>query len=215
MDFEEFPKIARLSREVIITEKIDGTNAQIFIETLGVGLHEPQVANWKYCFAKDTSSGTIFIYAGSRNRWITPGKSTDNSGFAGWVREHGEELLALGAGRHYGEWWGQGVQRTYGLKEKRFSLFNTGRWNSEWNNSFSGSTQCLEVPLCHVVPVLGRGEFNTDFIETVLNGLSDNGSVAAPGFMEPEGIVIFHTASGQLFKKTIKNDETPKSLVKG
>jgi hypothetical protein len=27
-EFVEFPKIARLSREMIITEKIDGTNAQ-------------------------------------------------------------------------------------------------------------------------------------------------------------------------------------------
>jgi hypothetical protein len=25
--------------------------------------------------------------------------------------------------------------------------------------------------------------------------------------MDPEGIVIFHTASGQLFKKTLKDDE--------
>lgn len=30
-DFIEFPKMARLSREVVVTEKIDGTNAQIFI----------------------------------------------------------------------------------------------------------------------------------------------------------------------------------------
>ena len=31
LEFREFPKIARLSREVIISEKIDGTNAQILI----------------------------------------------------------------------------------------------------------------------------------------------------------------------------------------
>ena len=31
-EFIEFPKMARLSRECVITEKIDGTNAQIFIE---------------------------------------------------------------------------------------------------------------------------------------------------------------------------------------
>jgi len=30
-EFQEFPKMARLSREVIITEKIDGTNIQVFI----------------------------------------------------------------------------------------------------------------------------------------------------------------------------------------
>ena len=32
MNFIEFPKMARLSREAIITEKIDGTNASIFIQ---------------------------------------------------------------------------------------------------------------------------------------------------------------------------------------
>lgn len=29
--FAEFPKIARLSRECVITEKIDGTNAQVVV----------------------------------------------------------------------------------------------------------------------------------------------------------------------------------------
>jgi hypothetical protein len=28
--------------------------------------------------------------------------------------------------------------------------------------------------------------------------------------MRPEGIVVFHTASGALFKKTIEGDEKPK-----
>ena len=30
-EFQEFPKIVRLSRQAIITEKIDGTNGCIFI----------------------------------------------------------------------------------------------------------------------------------------------------------------------------------------
>jgi hypothetical protein len=30
--------------------------------------------------------------------------------------------------------------------------------------------------------------------------------------MNPEGVVIYHTASGQLFKKTIENDEKPKNI---
>ena len=76
MDFEEFPKMARLSREVIVTEKIDGTNAQIFI----------------------TEDGQI--RAGSRTRWITP--ADDNFGFAAWVEEHRDELLTLAVRRRYG-----------------------------------------------------------------------------------------------------------------
>jgi hypothetical protein len=31
MEFKAFPKISRFSREVVVTEKIDGTNGQIFI----------------------------------------------------------------------------------------------------------------------------------------------------------------------------------------
>jgi len=32
VDFQSFGKIARYSKEVFVTEKIDGTNGQIFIQ---------------------------------------------------------------------------------------------------------------------------------------------------------------------------------------
>lgn len=212
MEFKDFPKIPRLSREIVITEKIDGTNAQIFIETLGVGLYEPQVQNWPFTYAKDTGGGTQFIFVGSRNKWITP--KDDNYGFANWVKTNAEELLKLGDGRHFGEWWGRKIQRGYDLAEKRFSLFNSSKWSSWWNHTFTGSTECIEIPICHVVPILARGEFNTDLINTTLQGLKDNGSFAAPGYKNPEGIVIYHTAGDLYFKKTILKDESPKGQIK-
>lgn len=172
--FTPFPKISRLTRECVITEKLDGTNAQVFI----------------------TEDGQVL--AGSRNRWITP--ESDNYGFAAWVRDNREELLKLGPGAHFGEWWGQGIQRRYGLDEKRFSLFNTARW----------SNPVVRPACCHVVPVLYTGDFCTSTAEDRICRLHLGGSVAAPGFMKPEGIVIFHTASGMLFKKTLENDEKPK-----
>ena len=101
MEFIAFPKIARLRRDCVITEKLDGTNAQIVIQ-----------------------DGEI-VAVGSRSRWITPGKDTDNYGFAGWVEQNRAELLGLGDGTHFGEWWGSGIQRNYGLTEKRFSLPST------------------------------------------------------------------------------------------
>lgn len=176
-EFEVFPKIARLSREVIITEKIDGMNAQVFIGEDGE------------------------VLAGSRNRWLTI--VADNFGFANWVAAHRDDLLKLGHGRHYGEWWGSGVQRGYGLTkgEKRFSLFNTARWSDE----------SVRPSCCHVVPVLYSGDFSTKWIDDVIQDLSQHGSLAAHGFPDPEGIVIFHTASGHLYKKTIKGDEKRKS----
>jgi hypothetical protein len=188
--FTPFPSIARLSRDMVITEKLDGTNAQIHI----------------------TDDGEIF--AGSRNRWITP--EQDNAGFARWVKENEEQLRALGPGSHFGEWWGAGIQRRYGLTEKRFSLFNTHRWKSPLNEASRGNaldssiampTQCYQVPLCHVVPVLLRYTFDTRHIDDTLLSLAERGSVAAPGFMQPEGIVVFHEKSGTLYKKTLdKND---------
>ena len=174
-DFEPFPKMPRLSREIIVTEKIDGTNAQIFI-------------------GEDGS-----IRAGSRTRWITP--EDDNYGFARWAATHADELRELGPGRHFGEWWGQGIQRKYGLPEKRFSLFNVARWGED------------RPSCCRVVPVLYRGPFLTDAADAALEFLRRDGSIAAPGFMRPEGIVLFHVAANAGFKKTLERDEAPKSLA--
>ncbi len=170
-DFKGFPKIYRLSREIIITEKIDGTNAQIFISDEGD------------------------IWAGSRTRWITP--EDDNFGFAKWVEANKEELLQLGPGQHFGEWWGAKIQRGYGLTEKRFSLFHT--------HGIAHKPDCVGV-----VPILYQGEFSEEKIIDSLSALQDHGSVAAPGFMDPEGVVIFHGASQVSFKKTIKGDAEPK-----
>lgn len=172
---------------MVVTEKLDGTNAQVHITDEGL------------------------VLAGSRTRWITP--EADNYGFARWVKENEEQLRALGPGSHFGEWWGAGIQRRYGLTEKRFSLFNVHRWASPYNvgpehpDYSTLRTQCIDVPLCHVVPVLARYTFDTRVIDEALDDLQRGGSVAAPGFEKPEGIVVFHTKSGTLFKKTLdKND---------
>ena len=177
-EFRKFQKIARISRDCIITEKIDGTNAQIVI----------------------TEEGEFLT--GSRNRWITP--EDDNHGFSRWAHENKEELMKLGVGNHYGEWWGLGINRGYGLKEKRFSLFNTHRW----------SDHTVRPKCCNVVPVLYEGAFDTDRINTCLELLETGGSEVSPDFAKPEGIVIFHKHANQLFKKTIENDEVPKSTLK-
>ena len=171
LQFVGFPPIRRLSRTMVVTEKIDGTNAQILI----------------------TEDGRI--QAGSRNRWITP--EDDNFGFARWVAENETELLRLGPGQHFGEWWGIGIQRRYGLDHKRFSLFNAHRWSDERGE---------RPDICHVVPTLGIGEFSTSYIAGILDDLADKGSVAAPGFMNPEGVVVYHARSKTLFKKTLGGD---------
>lgn len=194
MIFKEFPKMPRLSREMIITEKIDGTNASIFIQNND--LEEEADKNEIIAVVNGFS-----IRAGSRTKWITP--SDDNYGFANWVKRNIEELVKLGEGHHFGEWWGQGIQRNYGLKEKKFSLFNVSRWSNP-----NDRPTC-----CEVVPTLYSGLFDTEVANTIMEALKLSGSYAAPGFMRPEGIIVFHTAGNFGMKKTIEKDETPKSLA--
>lgn len=176
-EFEAFQKIPRLSRECTITEKIDGTNACIFIGEDGEFL------------------------TGSRTRWITP--EDDNFGFSRWAHDNKDELLRLGVGRHFGEWWGAGIQRKYGIPEKRFSLFNVSKWLDE-----TVRPQC-----CAVVPVIYSGVFTSELAEDALGRLESNGSFAAPGFMNPEGIIIYHHAANLYFKKTLSKDEEWKGKV--
>jgi len=176
-DFKEFRKIPRFSREIIITEKIDGANGLIYIDYAGE------------------------IFAGSRNRWlwgsIQDEIHNDNHGFAHWVKTNKDELMKLGPGYHYGEFWGLEIQRRYGLQEKRFSLFNIERWK----NNFYFPRCCSLVPLLYIGPI------EDSAIEDCLIELKEHGSKAAPGYMNPEGIVIYHSASRSLFKKTILDDE--------
>jgi hypothetical protein len=64
------------------------------------------------------------------------------------------------------------------------------------------------------VPTLWRGIFDEGAILSRLEDLEINGSVAAPGFMKPEGVVVYHVAAGIGFKKTLEKDEVPKSKVR-
>ena len=183
--FEEWPKIARLNRNIVVTEKIDGTNAAVII----------------------TEDGQVG--AQSRTRLIT--LDQDNYGFARWVFNNRDALTdVLGPGRHFGEWWGAGIQRRYGLGgqgAKRFSLFNTARWNESATGDFH------RVENLGVVPILYQGPFDQSAINKTLADLAESGSVAAPGFMDPEGVVVYVTAARSMFKVTIKGDEVPKFIA--
>jgi len=174
--FVEFPSISRWNRDVIVSEKLDGANGQIYVNDTGDQ-----------------------VFAGTRSLWVEPGE--DNDGFAAWVQANKEELLKLGPGSHFGEWWGRGVRRDYGLKEKRFSLFNVARWTEE------------RPACCHVVPVLWRGKMDDLDTDAILTKLATEGSVASPGYMKPEGIVIFHVPSQSLFKKTLDKHDAHKGAT--
>jgi len=170
-EFKEWPKIPRWDRPVVITEKLDGTNACVVV----------------------TEEGEVF--AQSRKRLITP--QDDNFGFCAWVHEHATELFhGLGEGYHYGAWYGAGIQRGYGLDHKRFALFNADRWGEE-------RPEC-----CDVVPVLKRCSMGAAgcWADEKLADLRAGGSVAVPGFMNPEGLIVFHQASRTSYKMTLDGD---------
>lgn len=210
LEFKEFDKIARLNREVIVTEKIDGTNGQVHIRPMDAF----NALELGYDTQIEVNGEPHFIRAGSRNRWVPHVGSDDNNGFGRWVHQYAHELAALGAGAHFGEWWGAGIQRKYGLQEKRWSLFNVGRWvrdDGESQRLPLGEKQAYAPACCHVVPILIQGIGLDLAVERALHRLRTSGSAASPGFMKPEGVVVFHTHARNLFKVTLERDQEHKS----
>ena len=228
IEFEAWPKIPRLFKPMVVTEKIDGTNAAVVIEKIPVGsfwndlkgprgtlrantLDEYRAAVVKVGMSGETNEATFVVGAQSRNKLITP--EQDNAGFARWAFENAEDLVRLlGPGRHFGEWWGSGIQRGYGLPkgEKRFSLFNRHRYSTLVSLEAEGVTG-----LVGLVPLLAEGPFDLDDVRHILADLRKNGSKAAPGFMNPEGVVVFHEAGRQVYKAFVEDDGKPKSLTAG
>lgn len=175
IEFKDFGKISRFRTiQVTVTEKIDGTNAQVYIPD------DPSEA----------------LRAGSRNRWVTP--EQDNYGFARFVAENSELLRRLGPGRHFGEWYGAGIQRRYGLDHKRFALFNVDRFSG-------GLPEGLAEIGVQLVPVLYRGAFDSAAISAAVEKLYTGGSVLVPGFDKPEGAIV--SCGGQRWKITDNGDQ--------
>jgi hypothetical protein len=147
--FTEFDKISRLNREVIVTEKIDGTNGQVHIRPAA-------------------------------------GDSLE-MGYDTQIDVNGEP--------HY---------IRAGLSEKRWSLFNVGRWRDPCD-MLAPASAVLVPQCCNVVPIIAVGT-GFDAVYQAIKDLRDKGSYAAPGFTKPEGVVAFHTHSRALFKMTIEKD---------
>lgn len=191
LQFVPMPKLNRLRDEYMyITEKIDGTNAHVVI-------YEEFVQGDGTPIDIDTDGINLETYtsavpkrrvqAASRNRYISP--EDDNHGFAKWVQENEETLSKLPLGRHYGEWWGKGIQRGYDAPEKKLSLFN---------QSLREIIQI--VPCIDFVPILYEGPFDLHKIDGVMEALKEGGSKASAGFMDPEGVVVWLKRSRQFFK---------------
>lgn len=210
LTFEAWPKIPRWSNEkVTVTEKIDGTNAAVIILPYSHD-HLPLIDDG---YAKQLHGLNLGGYATfavqSRKRFIKPGKDTDNAGFAGWAFENATSLTdILGYGKHYGEWWGRGIQRGYDQEGKRFSLFRP------WRYEHLALTD--EVPGLDVVPTLYSGGAEGLLATSIiLATLEQEGSKAAPGYMRPEGIIIQSQLTQSTYKAFTWDDGRPKSEKEG
>lgn len=211
IEFEAWPKTARLFREsMVVTEKIDGTNAAVGVVD---GLWGDESDNFMQLWV-DGQAYTV--YAQSRNRLITPtvlsgNKGSDNYGFAQFVYSNADALVrTLGFGLHFGEWWGQGIARNYGMGRRYFSLFNTSRWKHLDDPEIR---LAIGVPdEVRVVPMLSVRQLDTQEIRFAMEFLRDKGSQAAPGFMNPEGVCVYLPAAQKTFKVTFDGDQ-PKGLV--
>lgn len=221
-EYVKWSNTARLFRDITITEKLDGTNACVIFERVST-MEIPVDGNLKNCINITTVGDEQYaVYAQSRNRLITP--ASDNAGFAKWVEKNHEQLFyVLGEGRHYGEWWGQGIGRKYDMDRKVFSVFNTAGWHKEEVNGFEERTS-RAIRAAHVrnvgvdincVPILGVHTFDESLIRGIAKDLHLFGSTATAEytgdkFPNPEGICIYHKGADTVFKYTLDNNDKHK-----
>lgn len=191
--FIKWPSTPRFHKGLSITEKIDGTNACI------------RILNGE-------------VTAQSRKRIITP--ESDNFGFASWVYENAGALTdVLGYGVHFGEWFGEGIQKNpLGIEGKRFAHFSPWKFNDTEKERIENSG------LVEFVPILFEGQADYLTIPHVIQELELYGSKVpgakkiANGYAhEPdqhaaaEGVIVWHRESQQKYKILLENDEIHKS----
>lgn len=203
MEFKAWPSIPRMSKErAVVTEKLDGSNSAVRIREA-----TPDTETTERVVYTMVDGVGYNLWAQSRKRLLQPGKSTDNFGFARWVHDNASALVrTLGAGDHYGEWWGQGIQRGYGLSEKRFSLFNAPRW-VELIKSDKPTT---EIPNLYTVPLLYAGPFYSLDVMALREMLYTQGSKAVPGGRGAEGMVVYLREVNASYKVLLENDDIHK-----
>lgn len=212
LDFTPWPKTFRMNRDVIVTEKIDGTNAAVRVVDAAVIPDLPSALD-----EGDRFEGHVLtlvdgrgylVGAQSRKKNIWP--EADNAGFARWVFENATDLArVLGPGTHFGEWYGQAIQSNkYGLDGKRFMLFNVIRWGATETREMLKGTLGIEV-----ATVLYHGPFDTYRINKIVDSLDLNGSQHVPGVNYAEGVIVHHTQAGFNLKVTTEKDEQPKGIA--
>jgi len=195
-EFHSYPKIPRYSNETFtISEKIDGSNGVIKIDEVGN------------------------IIAGSRTQWLVgldaKGRNLENHGFRQFVADNHDELLKLGVGTHYGEWYGSKINRNYGLDHNKFMLFNRNRYEAAIHKQQTIESICPGelsnpddlFPACVTIETILCDNISFDelsyAVANSLDALNDYGSAHVQGFMKPEGLIVRSNLRGTLYKVII------------
>lgn len=200
--YRPYPKTSRLFSPVVVTEKVDGTNGCIMItdspSSLCASFPWNDSPSWVEIPGRGMEDGKVWVSAGSKSRLLDPSSKGDNFGFCKWVHANAYLLFQdLGVGVHHGEWAGKGIQRGYGLENKKFFLFNTRRFKDAE----------FMTPDLHTVPVLYEGEYYGTLPYDMEQELSLTGSrvnCLSSTSIRSEGICIFWSHDNTI-KKVVWN----------
>lgn len=219
-EFKSWGSTPRFHKGLHITEKIDGTNAGVSIQGFSKGEGKFDPGNGRFV---EGETMDYVVRAQSRKRIITP--DNDNYDFAKWVWENAEGLAnILGFGYHYGEWYGEGIQKNpLAVQGRRFALFNTWHWAAKGNVERlrgSGIPGLTHVPVLHDETRDGPADYMT--IPAIIKGLQAGGS-RADGYKTlpnaykmdfyvegPEGIIVWQRETKQRYKILLHEDDKHK-----
>lgn len=215
--FVGWPKISRLNRDICITEKIDGTNGAIGI-TLD-GIVYAQNRN-RILTPQDDQFGFarwVEIHSDALREHLGPGLH-----FGEWwgvAINRGYDLSERRFSLFNVKRWGQdslGLLALAALRDRGAAVYTVPvLYEGPWTNTLgyvNGETGEFFKPDAGHDPawpeVEGqpnpRPRFAPNF---AIEWLKRVGSQAAPGFMNPEGIVVYHKAGDICFKATCHRDE--------
>ena len=221
--FKSWGSTPRFHKGLHITEKIDGTNAGVSVQGFSKGIYHE--------FSGDVPGDAKVVYgtdcdylvrAQSRKRIITP--DNDNFGFAKWVWENADGLAnLLGYGYHYGEWYGEGIQKNpLAVQGRRWALFNTWHWGRKEilvllvDADITGLTL---VPVLHDEQRDGPADYKTipNLLVDLEWGSKADGYMTLPNAHKmdfhvegPEGIIVWQRETQQRYKILLREDDKHK-----
>lgn len=217
--FKSWGSTPRFHKGLHITEKINGTNAGVSVQGFSKGEGKFDPVNGRFV---EGETMDYVVRAQSRKRLITP--DSDNFGFAAWVWENAEGLAnLLGFGYHYGEWYGEGIQKNpLAVQGRRWALFNTWHWGSKPNLE---RLQAANIPGLTLVPVLhdeqrdGPADYKTipNLLVDLEWGSKADGYMTLPNAHKmdfhvegPEGIIVWQRETQQRYKILLREDDKHK-----